>query len=263
MNGPALPRALVTGGSEGIGRAFARRLAAAGYTVTVVARNEVRLNALLDELGPGHHALTADLAAEAGLRRVVHELAVNRFDLLVNNAGTAAPGPFADVPLEAATSVMRLNCDALTTLTHAFLSGARAGDSLVNVSSTLAFAPMPNLSVYSATKAFVTSLSESLWFEQKKRGVYVMGLCPGMTATRSQPHTGEGAPAGLVQTPEQVVTVALAALRRRRRPTVICGKKNALFTAATRALPRRTLLALLGGGRTSSPQACVPNGEPT
>lgn len=90
--------------------------------------------------------------------------------------------------------MMHLNCEALVTLAHLFLSQPEPGDALLNVSSTLAFAPVPNLSVYSATKAFVTSFSESLWYEHKDRGVYVMGLCPGMTATESQPHTGEDVP---------------------------------------------------------------------
>ncbi|MFD7528501.1 SDR family NAD(P)-dependent oxidoreductase [Streptomyces sp. NPDC059849] len=239
-------RALVTGASEGIGRAFARRLAADGYAVTAVARNEDRLRSLTAELGPVHRALVADLATSEGVERVGREVERDRFHLLVNNAGTATSGPFTNVSVESALAMMRLNCDAVVTLAHAFLAGARAGDALLNVSSTLAFAPMPNLSVYSATKAFVTSFSESLWHEHKDRGVYVVDLCPGMTSTASQPHTGEGVPEAWVQTPEQVVAAALAALRRRRRPTVISGRTNALFAAAMRTLPRRTALGVLG-----------------
>ncbi|MFE3557304.1 SDR family NAD(P)-dependent oxidoreductase [Streptomyces sp. NPDC059193] len=246
MTGPATrPRALVTGASEGIGYAIARELAAAGYAVTGAARGEERLRAVIDALGPGHSALVADLATEDGRKRVVQAVQRTPFDVLVNNAGTATEGPFADVPLDSAAAMLDLNCHAVVTLAHAFLAGARPGDALVNVSSTLAFAPMPHLSVYSATKAFVTSFSESLWHEQKARGVYVMGFCPGMTATRSQPHQNNDVPAGLVQTPEQVAAAALSALRRRAQPTVISGTKNALFAAAARTLPRRMVLRLL------------------
>ncbi|QGV81972.1 SDR family NAD(P)-dependent oxidoreductase [Streptomyces ficellus] len=245
-------RALVTGASEGIGRALTRRLAASGYTITAVARSQERLDALAGELGPGHHALAADLATEAGCRRVRQELQKSRYDLLVNNAGAAAAGPFVEVSAEQATSMIRLNCDALVTLAHAFLNGARSGDALINVASTLAFAPMPQLSIYSATKAFVASFSESLWAEQRPRGVYVMGLCPGMTATKSQPHTGDQVPAVMVQTPEQVAATAIAALERRHRPTIISGKKNTVFAAVTRTMPRRTLQRILGNGRTPS-----------
>lgn len=252
MTAPTARRtALVTGASEGIGRAMARALAAAGYTVTGVARNEVRLHAVIDGLGEGHAALVADLTTEDGLGRVVRSVQHTPYDVLVNNAGTATAGPFADVPLERAAAMMNLNCHALVTLAHAFLTGAQPGGALINVSSTLAFAPMANLSVYSATKAFVTSFSESLWHEHKARGVYVMGLCPGMTATRSQPHSGADVPAGLVQGPEQVAAAALVALHRRKQPTVVSGRKNTLFATAARALPRRTALRILTPKRQS------------
>lgn len=259
MTGPAVRRTvLVTGASEGIGRAIARAMAAEGYAVTGVARDETRLREVVDGLGEGHAALVADLATEDGLGRVVRIVRQSPFDVLVNNAGIAAAGPFADVPLERATAMMNLNCHALVTLAHAFLAGAQPGDALINVSSTLAFAPMANLSVYSATKAFVTSLSESLWHEHKARGVYVMGLCPGMTATRSQPHSGADVPTGLVQSPEQVAATALASLHRRNQPTVISGTKNALFAAAVRALPRRTALRMLA----PKPQSPAPTAQP-
>ena len=250
--------ALVTGASEGIGRALARELAAAGYAVTGVARDGERLRVLTESLGEGHTAFAADLATEDGVGRVARTVRRTPFDVLVNNAGAATAGPFAAVPLEHARAMVNLNCHALVTLAHAFLEGARPGSALINVSSTLAFAPMANLSVYSATKSFVTSLSESLWHEHKARGVYVMGLCPGMTATRSQPHNGAEVPAGLVHSPEQVAATALVALRRRKQPTVICGTRNALFATAARALPRRTALRVL----TPEPRPPAPPGTP-
>ncbi|WP_406402098.1 SDR family NAD(P)-dependent oxidoreductase [Streptomyces sp. NBC_00879] len=252
---PQQRTALVTGASAGIGREFARQLAATGYRVIAVARDPDRLRLLTDELGPDHEHLAADLATALGRQQVADVLANQRVHLLVNNAGTAVTGAFAAVPLPRTLAMMHLNCEALVTLAHLFLSQAEPGDALLNVSSTLAFAPVPNLSVYSATKAFVTSFSESLWYEHKDRGVYVMGLCPGMTATESQPHTGEDVPAGLVQTPEQVVAAALTALRHRKRPTVISGRKNALFATAARNLPRRVVLSMLGNDRKPSHEA--------
>ncbi|WP_431683475.1 SDR family NAD(P)-dependent oxidoreductase [Kitasatospora sp. KL5] len=235
----------MTGASSGIGREFARRLAADGHRVIAVARREDRLRSLLAELGPGHSRLAADLATEPGRQQVAEVLAHQRVHLLVNNAGTAVEGCFAEVPLARALETVRLNCDALLALAHAFLARARSGDALLNVASTLAFAPAPGLAVYSATKAFVASLSEALWAEHKDRGVHVMGLCPGPTATESQPH--HDTPAVLVRTPEQVVAAALDALRRRNRPTVVPGAANRLFTAAARTLPRRSVLTVLGG----------------
>jgi short-subunit dehydrogenase len=164
--------------------------------------------------------------------------------LLVNNAGTAVHGGFAATPLPGSLAVVDLNCRAVVTLAHAFLAAARPGSALVNVSSTLAFTPKPGLGVYSATKAFVTSFSETLWHEQKARGVHVPALCPGVTATESQ--HAEDVPSWLVQTPGEVAARALRAVRDREGPTVVSGRRNAVLTAVTGLLPRRTAVSLLG-----------------
>ncbi|GAA3431874.1 SDR family NAD(P)-dependent oxidoreductase [Kutzneria kofuensis] len=236
--------ALVTGASAGIGRAFATALAAAGYTVTAVARREDRLAGLMAELGPGHDYLVADLSTPDGISATAEVLSRGPYSLLVNNAGAAVHGNFASTPLDASLAVLDLNCRTVVTLAHAFLAHADSGAALVNVSSTLGHTPKPGLSIYSASKAFVTSFSETLWHEQKPRGVHVMALCPGVTATESQ--SADDVPSWLVQTPAEVVTRALAALADRRGPTVMSGRRNALLTTVTRLLPRGTALSLLG-----------------
>ncbi|MFG3229242.1 SDR family NAD(P)-dependent oxidoreductase [Kitasatospora sp. NPDC048194] len=237
------PTALVTGAGAGIGRAFARRLAQDGYRVIAVARDPDRLRTLTARLGPGHEHLAADLATGDGVRRTAELIAGTRVHLLVNNAGTAATGPFTTTPLERAQEMLQLNCHALTALSHAFLARARPGDALLNVSSTLAYAPKPDLAVYSATKAYTTSLTEALWAAHRTSGIRVLAVCPGMTATDSQPH--RDAPAALVHTPDQVVTAALRALRRGDRPTAVPGAANRLFALAARILPRRRTLSAL------------------
>ncbi len=242
-------KALVTGASEGIGKVFAKALAQEGYLITAVARNEARLNALVKELGAEHSAIAADLSTESGQAKVAAALEAGHFDLLVNNAGVGTSGGFLDHSIEKQKAMLRLNCEALTSLSYAFLKNAKSGDALINVSSTLAFLPMPSLGLYSATKAFVTSFTESLWFEQKKRGIYVMGLCPGITATSFQVNAGgrtEDVPASLAQTPEQVVAVALKALKTRTKPTVISGTQNSFFVALSRLLPRRSTVSMMG-----------------
>jgi uncharacterized protein len=235
-------RALVTGAGAGIGRALAHALARRGFAVTAVARDEGSLAELVAELGPGHDHLAVDLGTPAGLRTVADRLAREPVNLVANNVGTAVTGPFAEIPVEDSLAVLDLNCRALVTLSHAFLARARPGDALLNISSTLAFAPTPTLSVYSATKAFVTSFSEALWHEQRARGVRVLGFCPGMTATRSQPRR----PGAWVQTPERVAEAALAALDRPNRPTAVSGALNKAFVTATRFLPRRAVVSALG-----------------
>ncbi|HEX7928474.1 MAG TPA: SDR family NAD(P)-dependent oxidoreductase [bacterium] len=244
----ATPRALVTGASEGIGRVFALRLARDGYAVTAVARNEARLQSLMAELGPGHDYRVADLADPAHIAALGEHLARVRCNLLVNNAAFGIYGDFARVPLPELQRLLRLNVDALVALSHAFLRQAQAGDALVNVSSILAFLPMPLNGIYAATKAFVTSFSESLWQQQRPRGVYVLGLCPGGTATLFHERAGAGtrSAGGAVQTPEQVVEAAMRALRSRRSPTVVSGWHNRLFVFATRLLPRKWVVSAMG-----------------
>lgn len=242
-------KALITGSSEGIGHSFAIALAKAGYSITAVARSEDKLKKLISEIGSTHQYIVADLSTESGQNKTAQELSSNHYDLLINNAGVGTVGKFTDVPLEKQIQMMNLNNQGLVKLAYAFLKNSKSGDALINVSSTLAFLPMPGLGLYCATKAFVTSFSESLWYEQKARGVYVMGLCPGITSTNFQTNSGgksEDLPAGMAQTPEQVVEVALKALLARKSPTVISGAKNFLMSSMTRLMPRKSAVSMMG-----------------
>jgi hypothetical protein len=254
----APPRALVTGASEGIGRAFALRLAREGFAVTAVARNEARLQDLLAQLGTGHDCRAADLATPEGIRALAAHIAQSPYQLLINNAAIGLYGDFAELPLEDLQRLLRLNVDALVALSHAFLRQARAGDTLINVSSILAFLPLPANGVYAATKAFVTAFSEALWRQQRARGVYVLGLCPGATATEFHARAGakRRTAGGMTQTPEQVVAEAMQALRARRSPTVVTGWRNRIAVLAFRFLSRRAVVSALDRGtRVEAPRS--------
>lgn len=235
-------RALVTGASAGIGRAFAVSLAAQGYSVTAVARRVEGLTDLMAEIGDGHDYLAADLATAEGQDVVADALRHGGYTLLVNNAGTAAHGDFAEQPLESALTTVDLNCRAVVVLAHAFLGAAEPGSALVNVSSTLGNTPKAGMSVYSASKAFVTAFSETLWHEQRSRGVHVLALCPGVTLTASQ--AADNVPPWLVQTPQEVVARARKALSGKLGPVVLTSRANWIITAALRHIPRRAALAL-------------------
>ncbi|WP_040791835.1 SDR family NAD(P)-dependent oxidoreductase [Nocardia paucivorans] len=240
-------RAMVTGAGAGIGRAFAVALASQGCSVTAVARGTESLESLIAELGAGHDYLAADLGSDEGLRVVAQRLRSGNYTLLINNAGTATHGDFITVELESSLGTIDLNCRAVVTLAYAFLGVAPPGSAVVNVSSTLGHNPKPGLAVYSATKAFVTAFSETLWHEQRSRGIQVFALCPGVTATASQ--TATDVPPWLVQTPEQVVEHARKALSGRTGPVVFTGPVNRLFTAVLRLLPRRAALAAMSDRR--------------
>ncbi|MCZ6830758.1 MAG: SDR family NAD(P)-dependent oxidoreductase [Gammaproteobacteria bacterium] len=243
-----LKKAMVTGASEGMGRVFAQRMAARGYQVTLVARSEGKLQQLLVELGDGgHRYMVADLSTEAGMGAVADDIRSSQYELLINNAGISISGGFTDLTLEQQLAMVRLNCDSLTTLAYAFLQGAKAGDALLNVASIMGFFPYATQTVYGASKAYVISLTEGLWYEQKARGVFVMSVCPGPTATAFFDRAGidGGPPKGITQTPEQVVEVALKALDKRGAPTHISGWFNKFLASLPRILTRKAAVQAL------------------
>ncbi len=242
-------RALVTGASEGIGREFAKQLAAGGYQITAVARNEARLKQLIKEIGKNHSYLIADLSDPKSTAKIQKDLEKNHYDLLINNAGFGVYGAFYKESLDKFQSMTRVNIDSLVSLSHSFLKTAKQGDALINVSSTLGLVAMPSSGVYSATKAFVTSFSESLWYEQKKRGVYVMGLCPGATVSEFFKRAGgdpKDFPHGIAQTAEDLVKYALSALKKRSSPTVISGFPNKLLYRISKWIGRKGTINLMG-----------------
>lgn len=247
--------ALVTGASSGIGEVFARELAREGFAVTCAARSRDKLEALVKDLGSGHRALAADLANPGQLQSVIDDLERTPYSLLVNNAGYGLYGRFIDLPLDRQEHLMAVNMNALVRLSHAYLKRARAGDALINVSSALSLLAYPGGAVYSATKAFVTNFSESLWYEHRDRGVYVLALLPGVTNTNFHSVASGGrfttAPGMRGYAPEIVVREALAALRERSRPSLVTGRLYRFLTfLSTRFMTRKRMIATMGKNST-------------
>lgn len=242
-------KALITGASEGIGRSFAKRLNLKGYAITAVARNETRLRELMTDLeGSSNSFIVSDLGTEGGQQKIVELLLSEKFDLLINNAGGAIYGEFTELTDVQMDEMMTLNCESLLRLSMAFLRSAKKGAALINVSSGASFLPMPISSVYTGTKAFVTAFTEALWYEERKKNVYVMALCPGVTRTKFHTRAGgkaEQVPTWLSQTPDQVVEIALKQLARRKKPLVVCGPQKWLILAS-RLLPRKVVVLLAG-----------------
>lgn len=244
-------RALITGASEGIGREFARQLHARGYILTLVARNETRLQELLAELGKQEHRiLTSDLSTEEGIQRVCREFENTHYSLLINNAGFGHYSDFHEAEHPIYDQMIMLNCTALMRLSHAFLKQAHSGDALLNVASVLAHLPMAGSAVYNATKAFVRSFSETLWYEQRSRGIFVMTLCPGITKTEFFKRAGgdidQTFPQLFTQNPRQVVSLALSTLEKRSKPLVVSGVFNRWSIFMTRLLTTQALIHILG-----------------
>lgn len=236
-------RALVTGASSGIGEAMVDRLASSGVPVVVVARREDRLAKLAERHG-GIEVLTADLTTDDGRGAVVERIERGGIDLVVNNAGFGSSGDFYDLDPDRVADEVDLNVAALTRLSHAALSTmVPAGRGyLLNVSSIASFQPAPRLAVYAATKAFVTSLSESLHEEVKRHGVHVTALCPGLTRTEfvSVSNTEQYAdrfPGFAWMSPELVAKVGLADVVANRALSVP-GTQYKAATAISNVTPR-------------------------
>lgn len=178
--------ALITGASSGIGEVMARELAGAGVPTVIVARREDRLRAIAEAFD-SVEVLVADLLTAKGQRAVAKRIGSSSkpVELVVNNAGFGTNGVFAELEVDRLTDEVELNVAALTRLSHAALVAMtpRGRGWLLNVSSVASFQPAPKLAVYAATKAYVTSLTESLHEEARGTGVHVTAVCPGLTRT--------------------------------------------------------------------------------
>ncbi|MEV4247589.1 SDR family oxidoreductase [Streptosporangium canum] len=220
-----MPTALITGATAGIGAAFARRLAADGFSLVLVARDEKRLadsaEALHLRYGVKVEVLPADLAAEEGLTAVEARLREG-VDLLVNNAGFGHPGAFLDVPVADELRMLKVHCEAVLRLTLAVLPGMRERDrgAVVNVASVAAFFTR---GTYSASKAWVVNFSESIASELTGTRVRVMALCPGFVRTEFHDRASmdtSGIPGILWLSADNVVDEAMRDLARGRRVSI-------------------------------------------
>jgi short-subunit dehydrogenase len=235
--------ALVTGASSGIGEQFARQLAARGHDMVLVARRADRLESLAAELPTEAKVVACDLASDAAsLGGRVQELGV-QVDLLVNNAGFGTSGPFLEHDPARDAEQVRLNCEAVVTLCHAFLPGMvqRRRGGIINVASSAGFQPIPYESVYAATKAFVISFTDALHTELRGTGVRAMAVNPGPVPTDWQRVAGyEQDRTGVVPgeiSAEQVVGESLEAWDKGRR-SIIPGRMIRWFIRATSPSPR-------------------------
>ena len=245
---------LITGGSSGIGAAFARKLATRGRNVLLVSRSEDKLITLCNELGriSGVRAqyIVLDLGEAGAAERLFDETNKRELeiDMLVNNAGYGSMGDFAKLDLQNELKMVDVNIKSLVELTHHFLvpMRKRKQGTIINVASTAGFQPVPFMATYAATKAFVLSFSEALWDENRTHGIHVMALCPGVTETNFFDASDmERPPMRTMQSPEEVVEAALRGLAR-NKSNVVSGWTNLLVIETERFVPRSMVIRLTG-----------------
>jgi len=243
--------ALVTGASAGLGVEFARQLSERGRRLVLAARRKERLEGLAAELGKAR-AVAIDLSKKDAAAKLMADLEANgeEIDLLVNNAGFGLIGRFAKADAKRVRQMIDLNVGTLTDLCRAVAPRMidRKSGGIINVASTAAFQPGPNMAVYFATKAFVLSLTEALHEELKPHGVHVTCLCPGPTRTEFGDVAGFGGNGMFDRVAMESPEVVAAGLEGfdKNKAVVVPGLVNKIGASSTRFAPRSVVRKIAG-----------------
>ncbi|KRA99563.1 AraC family transcriptional regulator [Devosia sp. Root685] len=240
--------ALITGASAGIGASYARRLAARGYDLVLVARSTGKLEALAADLRASHsvavEVLTADLTNATALKAVEDRLrSGGPVDLLINNAGDSLPGTFATAKPDDLDWLIQLNVTVPTLLASAALAGMleRGEGSIVNIGSVVGLVPEYFPGIYAATKSYILSFSQGLAAEVGPKGIYVQAVLPAATRTAIWDRSGvDVASLQNVMEVDDLVDAALVGFDLKEGVTIPPLADAALWNAfetARRALP--------------------------
>lgn len=247
--------ALITGASSGIGEEFAKQLAAKKTDLILVARSQDKLEELASKLQQQHsinaEVIVQDLTAPAAGKTVFESLQQRGLtvDLLFNNAGFGDYGEFSDRDLSKQLAMIQLNVMVLTELTGLFLPlmKQRGHGAIINLSSIAGFQPLPYMSVYAASKAFILSFTEALWAENKNTGVRILAVCPGPTESdfvnrADFPDSMAETQSSAMTPTKDVVAEALKALDKKQSNIVTGGLPNQIIVNLPRFLPRDLLV---------------------
>ena len=251
------PMTVVTGASEGIGYALARRFAAAGNDLVLVARRPELLKEAAERIRADYKveavAVPADVTRPEAIPAIEAALAAHRAyaDVLVNNAGMGLAGPFLSHSPEAVLRLLDLNVRALTELMRHFLPGmcVRGRGGVLNLASIGSFAPGPNQAVYYASKAYVISLSEAVAAETAGQGVRITALAPGPVNTSFHRRMGsERALYRYLVLPASAAGVAAAGYRGFAFGwrVIVPGILNPALALAMRIMPHRIVIPIIG-----------------
>lgn len=237
------PWAVIAGASEGIGAAFAHRLASRGISLVLVARREEPLAQLASALPVPSRTVVADLAS-GGTQKVFQETKDLEIGLVVANAALSPIGPFTTVEPELLRRALELNCGVAVDLarhyTPAMVERRRGG--LILMSSMAGQQGSPGIAVYAATKAFDAVLAEGLWAELRPHGVDVLACIPGAVDTPGLERNSSARAPGTVSA-DVVAAAALKALGR--KPRVVPGRMMALSSVVMSRIPKRAAIGII------------------
>jgi uncharacterized protein len=235
-------RALVTGGSSGIGAAIARELASRGARIVLTARRQAQLDEVAAMCAGGAATIVGDLGKPGGADAVwASAIAGGPIDIVVNNAGFGAFRPFAATEWSRDAEMIELNIASLVALSKKLVEQRRPGY-VLNIASIGAYQSVPNMALYAASKAFVRNFTEGLHDELRGTQTSATCICPGGTKTAFHEQAGAGDYSWLanasMMTADEVAKIAVDAMLARRR-TVIPGLVNKLSCWGVRLVPRR------------------------
>jgi short-subunit dehydrogenase len=254
---PVAPAVVVTGATQGVGRALAEEFARAGHTLLLVARDETALTTVAKALSKAHNVevkfVAADLGTVEGCDAVEKALARSGLyaDILVNNAAIMTAGFFQDQDPATLRQIVDLDARAVVDLVRRFLPGmiARRSGGILNVASVEGFMPVPYQAAYAASKAFVLSLTRALAYETMGTGVRVASLAPGAVATAM--HAKAGAEYSRyvqlfpVKSAEEIARVGYRRFMRGRK-TIVIGLFNRIGLFLRRFTPDFLIAPLMG-----------------
>lgn len=240
---------LVTGATSGIGLALANEFASHGYDLVIVARREQELARISADIesryGVSCHTFSTDLGKEDAPQCAFNFVVSQgiEIDILINNAGVGDAFPFYKEEQARIESMINLNVRGTTFMTKLFLSQmvSRKSGTIVNIASTMAFAPSAWQTVYAATKAYVLSLTEALHEESIGTGVSVMALCPGLTDTGFFKSAGITTGNMKAAKPEDFARFAYNKITKGNGALYIHGTFNRLAALFARLFDRRTV----------------------
>ncbi|WP_160112599.1 SDR family NAD(P)-dependent oxidoreductase [Salicibibacter kimchii] len=243
--------ALITGASNGIGREYSYYLAEKGYNMILVSRSKSKLDELAADLQERYivdaTVIVQDLSEEWAATHVYEKVTEKNLtvDMLINNAGFGTTGNFLGSSETDTHKQVMLNVNAVVNMTQKFLPDMenRGSGAIINIASTSSFLPIPYMSVYAATKAFVLSFSESLHKEYRGKGIRFLAVCPGTTETDFFDSAPDTITAGGMRTTRQVVHTSYKALNKGKN-YVVDGKLNYLISLSPRIFSRKSMLRI-------------------
>ena len=249
--------ALVTGGSKGIGYHIARHLAREGATIVLVARGAEELERATAEIsaefGVPTSYIAADLSAREGVSTLIDTVRSRDItvDILTNNAGFGIYDVYENIDADAEANMVGVNVAALTRITREFVPGmvARRWGGVINISSILGYAGSPYMSTYGATKAYVLSFTEALWYETRRTGLKVTAVCPGPAETEFfdvAQNRREVMVGGILSVDDVMRTTFDALDRTATPPHVVSGVRNMVLTRLSVLSPRKAVVATIG-----------------